>query len=202
VCTQNIQMLYFRGARLMNIFIDNNVWDQLFLRNVDLNIYFPEDKYSIFVTSQGVFEVAQIPSTKKELKKYIEKYINDYVMEDSIFGFNDPNLPSDEQRVSGFGFGRFGSVVENRIRTKLASKYESTKKRKASQILSSQEADIELATRSIDNIVLTLDKKAGPLKDAKELGGNVVFINLSEIEGLSADEFVNYIKIKISDLKT
>jgi hypothetical protein len=187
----------------MNIFIDNNVWDQLFLRNVDLNIHFPKDQYSIFVTSEGVFEVAQIPpGAKKGLKKYIEKYIKDYVMEDSIFGFNDPNLPLDEQRVSGFEFGRFGSLVENEIRTKLVSEYGSTKKRKSSQILYSQEADIELATRSIDNIVLTLDKKKGPLKDAKELGGNVVFINLSEIEGLSADEFVNYIKIKISDLKT
>lgn len=185
----------------MNIFIDHNVWDQLFGRNVDLNACFPKDKYSIFVTSQGILELEQTPDTKLELKKYIEKYIKDHVVEDSIFGFNDPCLPSDEQRVSGFGLGRFGSPVENEIRSKLASKYGSKKKRKATQILYAQEADIELATRSIDNIVLTLDVKTGPLRDAKELGGNVLFINLSEVDGLNSEEFVKYIKTKVSDLK-
>lgn len=186
----------------MNIFIDHNVWDQLFIRNVDLDVCFPKDKFSLFVTTEGVLEIKQTPDSKLELKEYIERYVKDYVMEDSIFGFNDPSLPSDEQRVSGFGLGRFGSVVENEIRTMLASKYRSTKKRKATQILYPQEADIELATRSIDHIVLTLDKKAGPLKDAKELGGKVVFINLSEIEGLGTDEFVNYIWNKVSNLQT
>lgn len=185
----------------MRIFLDHNVWDQLFIRNVDLDIHFPKNEYSLYVTRQGIFEVVQTPDTKAELKNYINTYIKSTVQEDSLFGFGNSNLPSNEQRTGGF-MGRFSSTDENEIRSKLACKYGSTKKRKSTQILYLQEADIELASRSINHVVITLDVKAGPLKDAKELGGKVVFINLSEVECLSGDEFVKYIKIKLSGIKT
>ena len=185
----------------MRIFIDHNVWDQLFKRNVNLDIYFPKNEYYLCVTRQGVFEVIQTPENKVELKKYINTYIKTTVQEDSLFGFGNPNLPPNEQRIGGFR-GRFSSAAENEIRSKLACKYGSTKKRKSSQILYSQEADIELASRSINHVVITLDVKTGPLKYAKELGGKIVFINLSEIDSLNGDEFVKYIKLKLGDIKT
>jgi len=183
------------------IFIDHNVWDQLFKRKVDLNIHFPKKEYSLRVTRQGVFEVIQTPDTKIELKSYINTYLKDTVQEDSLFGFGNPNLPSNEQRVGGFR-GRFSSIAENEIRTKIACKYGSVKKRKSTQILYSQEADIELATRSINHAVVTLDVKAGPLRYVKDLGGKVVFINLAEIDNLNSDEFVMYIKTKLAGIKT
>lgn len=44
-------------------------------------------------------------------------------------------------------------------------------------ILYKQEADIELGALSRTNFVLTLDKKDGPLKNASENGGKIVFLN-------------------------
>ena len=187
---------------LVNIFIDHNVWDQLFKRNVDLNTHFPQDEYSLFVTREGVFEIKQTPDTKVELKKYIDTFIKSTVLEDSLFGFNNPNLPPNEQRVSGFGMGRFSSTEENKISSKLTQKYGSTKKRKNSQILYKQEADIALATRSTNHIVISLDVKDGPLRDAKDFGGKVLFINLSDIEKLNGDEFVEHIKNQLEKIKT
>jgi hypothetical protein len=185
----------------VNIFIDHNIWDQLFKRNVDLDAHFPKDKYSLYVTRQGSFEIRQTPDTKAKMKEYINTYIKGTVQEDSLFGFGNPNLPSNEQRVSGFGMGRFSSIEENEIRAKLARKYGSTKKRKSTQILYQQEADIELAARSINHPIITLDVKAGPLKDAKDLGGKVVFINLSEIDSFSGEQFVEYIQNRLAKIK-
>lgn len=92
----------------MLIFIEHNIWDQLFKRKIDLDIHFPKKEYSLRVTRQGVFEVVQTPDTKIELKKYIKHT----VQEDSLFGFGNPNLASNEQRTGGFR-GRFSSTAEN-----------------------------------------------------------------------------------------
>lgn len=179
------------------IYIDNNIWDQLYTRNVDLNAHFPRNKYELCVTQHGVYEGKQIPNTNDQLKAYIERFTGSIVQTDAIFGFENPNLPSSEQRVDGFGVGRFTDIKEDEMRRHLSSKYSGRKKRKDTQILFPQEADIELGAMSVHNIVITLDVKNGPLTCAKSNGGKVIFLNKSKIEGLNADDFVDYIKNEI-----
>ena len=184
----------------MIIFLDHNIWDQLYIRNIDLNISFPKELYSLYITTQGRLEKQQTPDTKVGLKNYIDKYCSTkQVNEDFIFGFGNPNLPPEEQRVSGFG-SRYSSEQENIIRTELYKKYGYHKKRKPSQILSPQEADIELASRSLCNVVITLDVKTGPLRDAKNMGGKIVFFNLCEIQKLDDIDFIKYIKSEVNKI--
>jgi hypothetical protein len=52
------------------------------------------------------------------------------------------------------------------------------------------EADISLAARSFHSVVLTLDKKNGPLKDAYEQGGKVIFLTNFENSGMSLSAFI------------
>jgi hypothetical protein len=48
--------------------------------------------------------------------------------------------------------------------------------KKPSTKLYPNEADISLAARSFHSVVLTFDNKKGPLRDAYEQGGKVIFL--------------------------
>ncbi|CDU10730.1 conserved hypothetical protein [Vibrio diabolicus] len=186
----------------MRVFIDHNIWDELANRQLDLGICFPENEFTLCVTKHGEFEVRQTPEHCVELKSYINNYLGSFVQVDSKFGFYNPSLPDNEQRAGGFGFGRFGCVEDEVFRQELQEKYGSTAKRKNSQILYKQEADIELGVRSLRHPVLTLDIKAGPLRDAYERGGKVILLERTFIRTLSDDEFVDYIKSALNQEQT
>jgi hypothetical protein len=53
-----------------------------------------------------------------------------------------------------------------------------------------KEADISLAARSFHSVVLTFDKKKGPLKDAYDQGGTVVFLTDFDKSGMSLRDFI------------
>lgn len=62
--------------------------------------------------------------------------------------------------------------------------------KKALTKLYKNEADISVAARAIHSVVLTLDKKVGPINDAYKQGGNVVFLNDFDSSGLTLKEFI------------
>jgi hypothetical protein len=52
------------------------------------------------------------------------------------------------------------------------------------------ETDVGLGARAFDAVVLTLDDKAGPLRDAKTQGGSVVYLTDFDASGLLLRDFI------------
>lgn len=186
----------------MNIFIDNNVWDYFYNHDLDLIKYFPIDKYKLCITKHGKYEVQQMPDSCKGLIKYVNKNLEQFIEVDSAFGFYNLDIPADEQRGSGYGEGRYISQEESRISSELTKKYGTSIKRKHTQILFQQEADIELATRALENTVLTFDAKKGPLKEISEKGGKVLFLSTKEAQEKTVECFMSTLLDKVELLKS
>ena len=173
----------------INVYIDNNVWNFLFDRKLDLAIELPRDEYCLFLTREVEFEIPPIPAEKVELKAFIEKTIKDCSIEThSFFGFYDPRHPPDEQRVGGFNVGYWiskeeAAFIEQQMATMGIVKKQTTR-------LYKNEADISLAARSFHSVVLSLNKKKGPLQDAYEQGGKVIFLTSFENSGMSLSDFI------------
>jgi len=155
------------------------MWDFLYKNTIEICSFFPSPKYSVLITKHGKFEIDQTPVSERTrgLIKFINTNLLVCVNEQHIFGFYNPELPNEEQRSSGFGIGCFTTINENIERKRLSDIYRKKDKRKNSMILFKEEADIELGVMSVENHVLTFDKKKGPLRSAYENGGNVVFMN-------------------------
>ena len=83
---------------MINVFIDNNVWDFLFARRIDLAVALPSERFCLYIPREVEFEVARIPPEKAELKAFIEATIERCgIRTDTFFGFNDDSLPPNEQ---------------------------------------------------------------------------------------------------------
>ncbi len=113
-----------------------------------------------------------MPADKRQ---YVEAALNtNKITTDTYFGFHDPSLPPEQQRVAGFDQGRFASPEELEVLRKERSSVGPTVRPTA---LYKNEADVSLAARSTVSVVLTFDRK-GPLKRATvKYGGTVVDLN-------------------------
>ncbi len=82
------------------------------------------------------------------------------------------------------GVFRVSSNRQSRAPTS-ASRYKATK-------LYKNEADISLAARAFATscVVLTCDRKPGPLRDAYEQGGSVIYLNDFATSGLSLRDYI------------
>lgn len=97
----------------VSIYLDTNVWDFLFERQLDLEVELPSDEFCICITREAEFEIPPIPDGKAELKMFIEATIARCgIQTNSFFGFYDDRLPQNEQRVGGFDEGRWASPEE------------------------------------------------------------------------------------------
>jgi hypothetical protein len=159
-----------RNVILITLFIDNNTWDVFFADGLDLTKELPDGEFNLCVTKEVEFEMALMPSEKRE---YAQRHLLvGRVHTDSYFGFYDERLGPNEQRVSGFGElndpqagGRF---VEEEEAAVINSEHRSISPRKRPTGLYKNEADVMLAARSQRGIVLTCDvAKKGPLKRAQ-----------------------------------
>jgi hypothetical protein len=160
----------------IGVFIDNNIWDFLFKHQLDLSAELPRPEFALCITSEAEFEHRALEHRKPELWAFINQAQRDASVDtDAYFGFADPELPPHEQRVGGWDFGRFISEEEGKFiaeQRQLNRPSHSTLNEKTR--LFKQEADISLGARSFQSVVLTLDAKGGPLKDALNLGGMVL----------------------------
>jgi len=179
-------------AVVINVYIDNNIWDFLLARRIDLAVALPSDKFCLYLTREAEFEVRAIPTVlrgKAELKAFIEATIAKCdIRTDTLFGFNDDSLPPDEQRVGGFDEGRWASSEEMDFMVQQRPALKTAKKRPTK--LHPGEADISLAARAFHSVVLSLDDKPGPLRDASRQGGKVFFLTGFDDSGLSLSNFI------------
>lgn len=165
------------------IYIDGNVWNFLFDRQLDLAVELPSRSWTLTHTREAEFE---IPVGKPELDDFINSTMKRCnVRTDSFFGFSDANKPLDEQRFGGFNVGRWAHPEEIAF---IANQRFSSVKRPTK--LSKHEADISLAARALHSIVLTLDKKSAPLRIARSQGGKVVYLNDFDAGDMSLANFI------------
>lgn len=188
----------------MRIFLDNNMWDYFADNKVDLLSYFPKSEYELFITTHGKYEIFQISDNKRQyVKDYALEALKSIVKVDSIFGYYNDLFPIEYQRTSGYDVGRYPNENENEIRSELFAKYGTYEKRKKSQILFKQEADIELAVRSKDYPVITFDvKKNGPLLDALNNKWKIIALDLKRSKTIAVDKFMLEIILNIKNKRT
>ena len=176
---------------MINVYIDSNVWNFLFERPIDLAVALPSDKFCLYIPREAEPEVRAIRPEKAELKAFIEATLAKCgVRTDSLFGFHDDSLPPDEQRVGGFDDGRWNSSEEMDFIAR--QRAPNTAKKRPTTPLYPNEADISLAARAFarHSVVLSLDDKRGPIRDASQQGGKVVFLTGFDNSGLSLSDFI------------
>ncbi|QBZ83915.1 hypothetical protein GHNINEIG_01984 [Hydrogenovibrio crunogenus] len=163
------------------IFLDNNVWDFLFRNRIDLCAEFPPKRFNLCINKEVSFEKDEIPNL--DTQEFIKHLMDECVKVIPFFGFYDERHSPDKQRSGGFGDlfnpgvgGVFSDKNQEAYRKQLNDLYLKAGKNKKTDLYKN-EADIDLAVRSMSSIVLTLDKKRGPLKTACDDGNYVVFLN-------------------------
>jgi hypothetical protein len=106
-----------------------------------------------------------------------------------VFGFYDDSLPHDEQRVGGLDEDRWASPEELAFIAPYTAALKTAKKQPTTPLYP-READILLAARASHSVVLSLDDKRGPIRDAYQQGGMVVFLTDFEKSGQSLGDFI------------
>lgn len=162
----------------IGVFIDNNIWDFVFKHQLDLSAHLPKPEFALCITNEAEFELRVLEHRKPELWAFIKQAQRDASVDtDKLFGFDDPTLPPHEQRVGGFDVARFATEEEGKF---LAQQHQLKTERRSKlnekTRLYKDEADISLASRSFHAVVITLDAKTGPLRDAYNQGGKVLFL--------------------------
>jgi hypothetical protein len=160
------------------ITLDNNVWDFLFQKGIDLASELPRDQFAIFITREVEIETLAIPAhpSKSELKDYITRTIASCdITTTSVFGFAQEG--PGPQRVGGFGQGTWQSQTEREFYAAIREQYLLGKGKKNSQ-LTGNEGDAAVAAQSFFSIVLTCERpdKSGPLRFAAEHGGKILYL--------------------------
>ncbi len=94
----------------VSVYVDNNVWDFLFDRGMDLSTELPRKEFCVCLTREAEFEIPPMPPKKRAFVEATIKKCG--IPTDVFFGFNDDSLPTDEQRVAGFDVGRWATPEE------------------------------------------------------------------------------------------
>jgi len=182
---------------MIDIYLDNNIFDFLYETNIDIVHEFPKELFRLCITKEIKFETEPIQDIAKQ--QFIKNLIEEDIEIISFFGFfDDRHLPY-KQRVGGFDEGVWSEEDDELYRVELNKRF-LTEIKNPKHDLYKEEADIDLAVRSIKNIVLTFDKKEhktkGPLNDAYEKGYKVVFLTGFE----TSKETLNlFVKLKLKE---
>ena len=181
-----------RSDGIIAITLDNNVWDFLFQRKLDLASELPSDQFAIFIPREVEIETLAIPAndSKIALKEFIARTIDICgIRTTSVFGFAREG--SGPQRVGGFGQGTFQSQTEREFYAAISKQYLLGKREMKSQ-LTKNEGDAAVAVASFSSIVLTceLPNTSGPLRFAAEHGGKILYLEDFNRSGLSLNAFI------------
>ncbi|MFP3474972.1 hypothetical protein SB780_08835 [Burkholderia sp. SIMBA_057] len=182
------------------VHIDSNAWNFLFDNKIDINLELPSDEFKLFITREVEIEICAIPdegaggADKRPLKQYIrDSLARNCVRTTATFGFAEANPVGGPAVYAGFGQGTFQSgkqrtwYSQDKVRNSILGK-----KKKGSGLCGNQ-ADAAVAAASFDSVVLTCDKKAGPIRDASGQGGKVIFLSDVLLENKSLGEIVRSI---------
>ncbi|HVA39810.1 MAG TPA: hypothetical protein VNF49_04050 [Candidatus Binataceae bacterium] len=158
--------------------LDNNVWNFLFDKKIDLAVELPCDEFTIFITREVEIETLAIPdkTSKAALKDYIASTIAGCkIKTTSVFGFATDG--SGPQRVGGFDQGTWQSQTEREFYDAIRERYLIGRTETNSQ-LTKHEGDAAVAAQSFFSIALTCEKPntPGPLRFAAKHGGKVLYL--------------------------
>ena len=157
--------------------LDNNVWNFLYDRNIDLAVELPRERFAIFITREVEIETLAIPATTKAaLKQFIARTVAECEIATTwVFGF-DSGGPG-PQRYGGFDQGAWQSQTEREFYDAIRQQYLINKGPKKS-LLNGNEGDAAVAAQSFSSIALTCESpgKAGPLRFAAEHGGQILYL--------------------------
>jgi hypothetical protein len=173
--------------------LDNNVWNFLFERRIDLASERPPEQYAIFVTREVEIEACAIPATasKAELKDYIARTIVTCgVRTTSVFGF--ARAEPGPERLGGFGQGSWQSSTEREFYAAISEQYLIGKGQTGSELWKN-EGDAAIAAQSFFSIALTCERpnnKPGPLRFAAEHGGKILHLNGLDESGKTLRGFI------------
>lgn len=181
------------------ITLDNNVWNFLYDRNIDLSVELPRERFAIFITREVEIETLAIPSTESKslLKSFIARTIADCgVTTTWVFGF-DSGGPG-PQRYGGFDQGMWQSQTEREFYQAILHQYLTNRGTKRSQ-LNGNEGDAAVAAKSFSSIALTCEspRKPGPLRYAVSHGGKVLYLSDFATSGLSLRAYIERFYQKI-----
>jgi len=181
----------------ISVTIDSSAWDYLFKAKINLCEELPQNDFSLFITREVEIEIERIPdagkdgSDKRALKEYILNSIQSHqIKTTAIFGFAEANISGEPARFAGFGQGTFQSEQESDWRNREQTKQFLSNKSRRPTGLAKNEADISVVIASLNSVVITGDKKNGPIPEAEKNGGCVVYIHEVNVSGLPLREFL------------
>lgn len=152
---------------MKNIVVDSNGWNFLYDNSISLTSS-ELGEYNFQITKEVSREMERLKgnAAKGGLYDFFLREASNLESPLIYFGFLDPNLPEDEQRVGGFGVGGFASVHQREFFDKTAGQVKTSKR----GVYYKNEADRLIGSRGINNTyILTGDLKAGPLKEARNI---------------------------------
>ncbi|MFZ6722897.1 hypothetical protein [Undibacterium sp. Ji49W] len=181
----------------ISVTLDANVWNYLFNSKICLVDELPPEFFSLYQTREVEIEIEEIPnfgkdsSDKQALKEYIGRSIQaSNVITSAIFGFAEASATGGPVIYAGFGQGTFESEQERAWREREETKRFMNAKSRRPTGLAKNEADVSVAVASLSSVVITADKKAGPISDAAKNGGRVLYLDDVIASGLSLSEFI------------
>jgi hypothetical protein len=173
--------------------LDNNVWNFLYDRNIDLAVELPRERFAILITREVEIETLAIPAaTKTALKQFIARTVADCGIATTwVFGF-DSGGPG-PQRYGGFDQGEWQSQTEREFYDAIRQQYLSNQSLKKS-LLNGNEGDAAVAARSFSSIALTCESpgKAGPLRFAAEHGGKILYLGDFAASGQTLRAYIEH----------
>jgi hypothetical protein len=138
------------GGRMIKVYIDSMVWNLLFQHQLNLSAELPREHFELLITREVELEILSIPAAKADLKAFIQTALTDCSVEtDKFFGFPDPSIRPNEQRVGGFGDSRW-QTKEEREFLKHKHHLKTNKKRSG---LYGNEADLSQAARAHHSVI-------------------------------------------------
>ena len=184
-------------AMKISIVIDGSAWNYLFKNSIDLLIALPPEKFDVFIPREVEIELRATPEISKgghsnaAFKQYVSDTIESrQVSTSAIFGFAEASDPSGVHRYAGFGQGTFASDAERAYYDHAVTRQHVLGRPTRPSGLTQREADAALAASSFHSVVLTCDKKKGPIKDAPKQGGKVIYLDDFDAQSLPLATYI------------
>lgn len=176
----------------ISVVLDNNVWNFLFDRKLNLASELPSSEFVIFIPREIEIETEAIPlkESKTPLKEYIARTIAECSIKTVwVFGFATEG--SGPQRRGGFGQGTWQGKTESEFYAAISQRFLVGRREMGSQ-LSENEGDAAVAAKSFSSVVLTCESRrvSGPLRFAFEHGGAILYLDTFDGSGQTLKEFV------------